>query len=152
MAIMKYAFRRPAFSAWRDLDEAPNRLGRLFDDTALFPGAREGHWIPPVSVAENVDALTLTAELPGLKEEDISIELENNVLTISGEKVETRTEDDEEARYHIWERSFGSFSRSFTLPRTVDGSDVEATFEGGVLSIKLPKVSESKGRRIEIKK
>jgi hypothetical protein len=77
-------------------------------------------WTPPVTVAETPDELLFTAELPGLSEEHVSIELENDVLTISGEKSEERTEGDEERNYHLWERSYGSFRRSFSLPRAVD--------------------------------
>ena len=83
---------------------------------------------------------------------NVSVEIENNVLTISGEKVEERTEGEEERRYHVWERSYGSFRRSFTLPRSVKADDITARFENGILTVHLPKVSEAKGRRIEIAK
>jgi HSP20 family protein len=151
MAITKYSLRRPAFAPWNDLDTVQNRLARMFDEPA-FPSIQEGRWMPAVSVSETADELLLTAELPGLEEDDISIELENNVLTVSGEKVATHSEDDEDRNYHVFERSFGSFSRSFTLPRTVDGEKILATFDKGVLSIKLPKVAEAKGRKISITK
>ena len=82
----------------------------------------------------------------------MSIELENNVLSISGQKAEERTEGDEERRYHLWERRYGSFQRSFTLPRTVKGDDIRAHFEHGILRITMPKVPEAKGRKIEIQK
>jgi HSP20 family protein len=108
--------------------------------------------MPAVSVSEAKDELLLTAELPGLTEDDITVELENNVLTVSGEKNEVREEDDEERKYHVYERSYGSFSRSFTLPRTVDGQNIVATFDHGILTVKLPKVAEAKGRKIEIQK
>jgi HSP20 family protein len=104
-----------------------------------------------VSVAETGDELIFTAELPGLSENDVSIDIENDVLTISGEKTEERTEG-EERNYHVWERSYGSFRRSFTLPRAVNTADASAEFENGVLEIRLPKAAESKGRRIEIGK
>jgi HSP20 family protein len=149
MAITKYSVRRPSHAPWADFDT--NRLARMFDDSFFSP-ARSGGWVPAVSVSETNDELTLTAELPGLIEDDISIELENNVLTISGEKADVREEDDADRRYHVVERSYGSFTRSFTLPRTVDGSKIVATFENGVLSVTLPKAAEAKGRRIEISK
>ncbi len=152
MAITKYSFRRPTHSEWGDLDDVSNRLGRFFTDAPFFAGARTGQWMPAVSVSETVDELILTAELPGMAEENISIEMENNVLSISGEKTETRTEGDEDRRHHVWERNFGSFNRSFSLPRTIDGSNVEATFDAGVLTVRLPKIAEAKGRKIEIKK
>ena len=152
MAITKYAIRRPTSSHWRDFGVVSNRLARMFDDSALFTGDRDGGWMPAVSVSETSDNLVLTAELPGLAEDSISIDFENSVLKIHGEKTETRTEGDEERRYHVLERTFGSFSRSFTLPRTVDGSSIVATFDNGVLTITLPKMAEAKGRKIEIGK
>ncbi len=147
MAITKYSVRRPTYPAWNELDEMTNRLSRLFDDS--FVGARAGRWMPAVAVSETKDELLLTAELPGMSEDDISIELENNVLTISGEKTEVREENEEDRKYHVFERSYGSFTRSFTLPRTVDGSGIVARFDNGVLSVTLPKMPEAKGRRIE---
>jgi len=123
----------------------------LFDDGNVRRGDG-GIWAPPVSVAETGDELIFTAELPGLSENDVSIEIENDVLTISGEKTEERTEGEEERNYHVWERSYGSFRRSFTLPRAVNTADASAEFENGVLEIRLPKSAEAKGRRIEIGK
>lgn len=151
MAITKYTLRRPTFSPWSELDVVPNRLTRMFDD-AFFTPARNGQWMPAVSVSETNDELLLTAELPGMAEDDISIELENNVLTIAGQKEDVRNENDEERRYHLVERSYGAFSRSFTLPRTVDGNGIVARFDNGVLTLTLPKMPEAKGRRIEISK
>ena len=151
MAITKYSVRRPGYRNWNDFDDVSNRLARLFDDSILA-APREGRWMPPVAVSETKDELLLTAELPGLAEDDISIELENNVLTLTGEKNEVHEESDEERKYHVYERTFGSFTRSFTLPRTVDGQNIVATFDNGVLTVKLPKVAEAKGRKIEIQK
>jgi HSP20 family protein len=87
-----------------------------------------------------------------MDESNVTVELENNVLTVSGEKTEERTEGEEERRYHLWERSYGAFKRSFTLPRTVSSDEAKATFENGVLTVRLPKVEEAKGRRIQIGK
>ena len=148
MAITKYSLRRPTHSAWNDFDDMSNRLSRLFDTRG--PNLERG-WSPAVSASENADALEFVVELPGMRDEDISVELDNGVLTISGEKTETRTEGEDE-RYYLYERSFGSFSRSFTLPRTIDGANVEATFENGILTVTLPKAAEAKGRKIEIRK
>jgi len=151
MAIVKYPIRTPAYASWRELEEPFNRLARLFDE-APFTRVRDGMWSPAVSVTESKDEMVLTAELPGMTEEDIHIELENNVLSISGEKTEERTEGDEDTKYHVYERSYGSFRRSFSLPRTVSGDDVRATFANGVLTVTLPKAPESKGRRIKVAK
>jgi HSP20 family protein len=150
MAIVKYPFRSPTYSTWRDYDEPFNRLARLFDEGVGFQGSGDRMWSPPVSVSETNDEIVLTAELPGMNEDDIQIELENNVLAISGEKTEERKEGDEERRYHVWERSYGSFRRSFTLPRTVSADDVSASFANGVLTVTMPKAAEAKGRKISI--
>ena len=104
-----------------------------------------------VNVAERDDALEVTAEIPGCSAEDIDVQLKDGVLTIKGEKkVET---EDKQKDYHVMERSFGQFERSFTLPAEVDGTKVEAAFEKGVLKVTLPKLPEaqSKSRKIEVK-
>jgi len=151
MAIVKYPTRNTVYSPWRELDEVSNRLARLFDDSSLRRG--EGTlWSPPVSVSETADELVFTAELPGLNEDQVSIDLENDVLTISGEKIEERTEGEEERSYHLWERSYGSFRRSFSLPRAVNADEARAHFKNGVLEIRLPKAAEAKGRKIQISK
>jgi len=151
MAIVKYPFRNVSYSPWRELDEVSNRLARLFDDSTLR--RNDGTlWSPPVSVAETAEALVFSVELPGLSEDQVSIELENDVLTISGDKTEVRTEGDEESKYHLWERSYGAFRRSFSLPRAVSGAEATAHFDKGVLEVRLPKAPEAKGRKIEISK
>lgn len=152
MAIIKHGYRTPTPSPWRDFNADINRLSRLFDESPFFTSG-ESMWSPPVSISETNEDIILTAEVPGLTEDDIGVELENNVLTISGEKTEERTEEEgSDRRYHLWERSYGSFRRSFTLPTTVESENVEASFENGVLRVRLPKATESKGRRIEISK
>ena len=143
MALVRYP-------AWRELDEVTNRIARMFDDASVR-SLNGRAFTPAVSVSETQDALVVTAELPGLTEKDIDIQLENGVLTISGEKTEERTEGDE-SRYHVWERSYGSFRRSFALPRGVAGGDVTAHFDKGVLEVRLAKAPEAKGRKIEISK
>ena len=150
MAITKYTLRAPSLSAWRDLDPVSGRFAKLFEDAPGPLGSNAGSWTPAMSIEETTDELLLTAELPGLTEADISIELENNVLTIGGEKTEQRTEGDEERRHHLWERRYGAFKRGFTLPSTVSGDDIRARFEHGVLLVTLPKAPEAKGRKIEI--
>ncbi len=141
---------------WTPPDLFRNRMSRLFDDSfnhflAPISSSEElsGKWLPPVDVRETDEALTLTAEVPGLSKDDVSITLENNVLTISGER---RFEKDaEKESYHRIERAYGTFSRSFTLPANVESDKAKATFENGVLSIALPKSEEAKPRKIAIK-
>ena len=142
MAITKYTLRNPVYAPWRDLEDVSNRLSRFFDQPE---SNTDRSWTPSVNVSEAKEELLLTAELPGLGEGDVTLELENNVLTISGEKVEQR-------RYHVWERRYGSFKRAFTLPRTVASDDITANFHNGVLTVRLPKAPEAKGRKIEITK
>ncbi|TVP56245.1 MAG: Hsp20/alpha crystallin family protein [Gemmatimonadales bacterium] len=158
MAIARYRTR--TVSPWQQLDEMNNRLARLFNESEmgsrLFTGASNGgDWIPAVNVEETRDEVILSAELPGMNRDQVELEIENNVLTISGAKEETRRdagrdEGTEDRRYHIWERRWGSFQRSFTLPRTVRAEEISANFKDGVLEVRMPKVAEAKGRKIEI--
>jgi HSP20 family protein len=108
-----------------------------------------GAWSPSVDIFENKDNIVLEAELPGMSPDDVDIAIENNVLTIHGErKFEKKDEGD---NFHRVERSYGAFTRSFTLPPTVSGDNVDAVFENGVLRLTLAKREEAKPRRIEIK-
>ena len=150
MAITKYIRRRPIHSGWRDLEAMSNRMSQFFDTVPFSTDSVDRGWAPHVDVIETDEELTLTAELPGLSENDVMINLENSVLSISGEKTAIRNEDETEQRSHVWERRYGSFNRSFTLPRTVSTEDITALFENGVLTIHMPKVPEAKGRTIEI--
>lgn len=153
MAVTKYSLRRPGPSLWAELDS--NRLSRMFDDS-FFSGGAPAAWTPAVAISETQEELRLTAEVPGLALDNVTLEVENNVLTISGEKVREASrraesgEDGDTVRYHVVERSYGSFKRSFTLPRTVDSSKIAARLEHGVLEVVLPKSIEAKGRTIEI--
>lgn len=107
-------------------------------------------WVPAVDVGENRDAIVLTAELPGIDDQNLRIDLDNNVLTISGEKTQERREDDEANAYFLTERFYGAFQRAFTLPRTVDVDNIRADFAKGVLKVTLPKLPQAKGRQIQI--
>lgn len=134
-----------------------NRLDRLFDQAFnefVAPESRTGvasslDWMPPVDIRETGEAMTLFVEIPGLKKDDISITLENNVLSISGERKFEK--DVEQENYHRIERAYGSFSRSFSLPANVRTDKVDASFADGVLTVSLPKSDEAKPRQIEIK-
>lgn len=148
----------PALIRWTpQADVLRNRVDRLFtqmlEDVWREPGETEEvsnrRWAPAVDIRETPEALFLNAEVPGLDKNDISITVENSVLTIAGErKFEQETQEE---TYHRMERSYGMFSRSFTLPANVRGDQVEATFTNGVLSVRLPKAEESKPRKIDIK-
>ena len=109
-------------------------------------------WMPAVEVVEDDAELKLTAELLGIDPQDVDIQMEENVLTIRGERKEEveREEGKGERKARIWERSYGQFCRSFTLPSSVDADKIVAEFDKGVLAIHLPKTAEAKGHRIEI--
>jgi len=146
MALTRFSQQGSDVSPWREFETLTNRLGRLFDESNQSTA-----WVPAVNVEETSDHVILTAEAPGLTLDDLNVEIENNILTVSGEKREERQEGSENRRYHLWERRYGSFRRSFTLPRTVDAEKVEARFDNGILTIQMPKSAEAKSRKIEVK-
>jgi HSP20 family protein len=114
----------------------------------VTPRAALRRWLPALDVVERDDAYVLRADLPGLAQEDVKIEVEDNVLTISGErKSET---DTTEGSYRRVERAFGSFSRRLQLPEGVDADAIAASFDKGVLEISIPKPEQRKPRRVEI--
>lgn len=113
------------------------------EDEDLVSGA----WVPPVDVAETQEKILVRAEVPGLKQEDIQIEFENGLLTIRGERKLEKTEG---VTWHRVERVYGNFSRSFTLPRTVDAEKIAATYREGILEIEVPKKEEAKPKNIRI--
>jgi len=111
-------------------------------------GAVTSAWLPPTDVFEDKEALRIVVELPGMKPEDVKITMENYTLTVRGEKKQVAEEKTE--RVHRYERSYGSFERSFALPNTVDSDRVQARFEHGVLTVTLPKAERAKPREIEV--
>lgn len=153
MAIVRYPRNRTRrVDPWAELDWFANRMNRMFGETGAGDLSYGSGWVPSVNVEERDEEILLTAELPGLNDEDIDLELENNVLTISGEKEERREEGEQGGRFHLVERSFGSFRRSFTLPRTVEADGIEAHFDNGVLTVRMPKAAEAKSRKIGVAK
>ena len=128
-----------------------SEMDRLFDDfLGMTPARPEGSmWAPAVDIREDEDNFFVTADLPGLKKEDIDLELENNVLTIKGERKFEKKEEGE--NYHFVERSYGSFYRSFTLPKNVDSENIQPEYKDGVLQVTIPKKDEVKPRKVEIK-
>jgi HSP20 family protein len=132
-----------------------NRMNRIFDDA--FRGQREGDtddwalggtWAPAVDIFEQGDSIVLKAELPGIDPKDVDIRVENNVLTLRGErKFEA---DVQRESCHRVERSYGSFSRSFTLPNVVDTEKIKADYRDGVLQVTLPQKEEAKPKQISI--
>jgi HSP20 family protein len=138
---------------WRDLAGMQDRMNRLFgelygrrSDEDIFS---RGEWMPPVDIYQSgKDELVLKIEVPGLKKEEIDLRVENNMLTIRGER--RRESDVKDEQYHRVERSYGGFSRSFTLPNTVDTDKVKADYRDGVLTITLPTREEAKPRQIQV--
>lgn len=104
---------------------------------------------PAVDILEEKDAIVLKAELPGVKPEDVSVTVENNMLTVSGERRFEKEEKKE--NYHRIESSYGSFSRSFALPDTVDASSIDASLDNGILSLRIAKRAEAQPRKIQVK-
>ena len=147
----------PLFSTVvREMDEMQNRLRRFLQEGFPFeplPVTEPLGWTPVVEIVENDKEYVLTAELPGLKKDNVEVQYQDGVLTIRGEKKEERREGTGDSRYLLWERSYGAFQRSFTLPSDVDANKIEATFSDGVLTVRMPKTAEAraKGRKIEIK-
>lgn len=140
------------YDPFRDLRGLQDEMNRLFSASFSRGGDDQmtrGAWNPSVDIFENKDQIVLEAELPGLKPEDVEISIENNVLTLHGERrFEKKDEGD---NFHRVERSYGSFTRSFTLPPTVSSESCNAEFENGVLRVTLAKREEAKARKIEIK-
>jgi HSP20 family protein len=124
-------------------------MRRMLNEPFLSPGS-VGTWMPAVEVSETNDAMLLSAELPGIEEKALKISIDNNVLTIAGEKEQEITDAPPAKNYYLTERFYGAFQRSFALPRTVDMEHVKAEFTNGVLRITLPKLPQAKGRLIEI--
>jgi HSP20 family protein len=147
MAIIRY---RPGKSVagWPAFADAPTRLSRMMEE--MFDGemAHGFGWTPVVDIIENDGELRLTAELPGMKREDVHIEVNEGMLTLRGEKREQKEEKNGNAR--LVERTYGAFERSFTLPRSVEAAKIAADFADGVLTVHMPKTAKAAGRKVEI--
>jgi HSP20 family protein len=137
---------------FRELSTLEERLNRMFGENFgnLYGGQEltAGAFVPPVDVYEDEKSIRLKMEVPGIEEKDININLEDNLLTVKGErKMESETKEE---NYHRIERSYGSFSRSFTLPNTVNPEDVKAGYAKGVLTISLGKRAEARPKQIKV--
>jgi HSP20 family protein len=112
-------------------------------------GALTSSWIPACDVFEDKDSVKIVAELPGVEPEDVKISLENNLLTVRGEKRQKAEENNE--RVHRYERTYGSFERAFALPTTVDPEKIAANYSNGVLTVTIPKAERARPREIPVK-
>ncbi|HET9074298.1 MAG TPA: Hsp20/alpha crystallin family protein [Solirubrobacteraceae bacterium] len=136
-----------------ELNTIQNEMNRLFNSFFDAPVASRGNggtrrWIPAMDLVETAEHYVLSADLPGLSEEDVTVQFEDNVLTISGERKPSRVQNGE--GYHRIERAYGSFVRALTLPEGVDPETVRAHFDRGVLEITIPKPEQRKPRRVQI--
>jgi len=133
----------------QDYKRLQAQLNRLFEPFARVADEElvSGNWVPPVDVAETQDKILVRAELPGMRQEEIAIEFENGLLSIRGER---KLEKDPSVNYHRIERSYGTFVRSFTLPRTIDPERIAASYRDGVLEVEVPKKEEAKPKQIRI--
>jgi HSP20 family protein len=136
----------------RELQSVQSEINRLFNTLFEAPAPSGSglprRWVPPMDLVETENDYVLRADLPGLSEADVKVELEDNVLTISGER-KAEHEERREGYYRI-ERASGAFSRSLTLPEGVDAAAVKASFERGVLEVHVPKPAARKPQKIEI--
>ena len=129
-----------------------SEIARLQDEMSrqlIGSERRTGGFVPPVDIFEDKDAIYLKAELPGVKPEEVNIHVENNILTLTGERKLEKSEDRE--GYHRIERTYGTFTRSFALPNNVASEGVEADMDGGVLSVKVPKKAEAQPKKIAVR-
>lgn len=140
------------WSPMNELVRMHDQLNRLFEETGPGTSNRElqyGNWSPAVDLREEEGQYLLHADMPGMNKEDIDINVENNVLTITGErKFEAETQKD---TYHRIERAYGKFVRSFTLPTRVIAEKISASYKDGVLNVSIPKAEESKPKKVAIK-
>ncbi|MBM3295042.1 MAG: Hsp20/alpha crystallin family protein [Candidatus Aminicenantes bacterium] len=139
---------------FRDMVTLRERMNRMFED--VFSGRTDDKeitastWAPAVDIYETENDLVLSAEIPGLQEKDVEIKVEDNTLTLKGERrLEKETKEE---NYHRIERSYGSFYRAFTIPNSVDSERIQAEHENGVLRIVMPKRQELKPRTVKILK
>ena len=134
---------------WRDLQRFQEEMGRTFDDRLLARGGESMGWAPKVDIYEDEEGVDLRFELAGVEPKDVDIRFENGVLTLRGDrKLEKEEKKD---NYHRVELSYGTFTRSFSLPGTVDAEKIRAESKNGVLTVHLPKKPEAKPKAIQVK-
>ncbi|MCX7885678.1 MAG: Hsp20/alpha crystallin family protein [Verrucomicrobiae bacterium] len=151
MSLVRWTRRSDLWDPFAGLADLQEEMNRLFDLSLRRLGRTswEGAFVPMIDVIEQKDHYLVKAELPGLSKDDVNVTLQDNLLTIKGEKKhEAETQD---ANFYRRERLYGAFCRTIELPATVDAKKIEAHFKDGVLTVKLPKTEEAKPRQIEVK-
>lgn len=166
MALVRFTRRQPRINfpglsgapTFPTFDDVENRMSRFIERafTEPFNGSFTPEpmgWVPAMDIVETAKELTLTAELPGIDQKDIDVSIEDGMLTVRGEKTEERKEGEDDKKFYLYERTYGSFQRTFALPPMVDGAIITAEFDKGVLKIHLPKSADAKpkGRKVDIK-
>jgi len=136
--------RRPDFAR-------PALFGDVFDDFFRTDFPAKNTMMPAIDIVEEKDHYAIKADLPGMNQKDIKVELDEGVLRISGERSEEKKEEDKENHYRYYERSFGSFERRFVLPREVKEDAIDAKYENGVLKVIIPKAETKKAKEIAVK-
>ena len=140
---------RPVARTWSPFRDFEAEFDRVFGNLACARNTSEPAWVPTVDIHESEDAYTIEADLPGVSKDKIDVTINDNVITLKGERKSER--EAKEGGYRHYERSVGSFERSFTVSKNVDTEAVEAKFENGVLRLTLPKREEAKPKQIEVK-
>jgi len=140
----------PALPELEDMEKGVRRMfGDVFGADLL---AQPVGWMPAVDISETTEDIVIVAELPGMNEKNVQVEFEDDTLTLRGEKQEEKKEANGDKKFHLYERTYGAFRRSFALPRIVNAEKITAEFKNGVLTITLPKTAQAKakGRHIPI--
>ena len=145
--------RLPSLPTWstgfRGLEEARREMDRLFDSLSDVTGLGSAGVFPPINVSEDVESVYVRAELPGINADDLEITMENDTLTIAGERKPAA--EDDSVSFHRREREWGAFRRSFSLPTRVDSDKVQARYTDGILTVILPKAAEARPKQIAVK-
>lgn len=150
MALERWRPRLMTQSPFLELARLEREMEEMFGRFPAWPWSdRERGWAPAVDMIDHDDEIVLRADLPGLDEKDIEVTVQGGTLALRGQRKEEKEEKKED--YYYSERSYGAFARTLTLPTTVEGDKVKATFKKGVLEVHLPKAKEAKGKKIEIK-
>jgi HSP20 family protein len=133
---------------FREVAALHNELSRFMNNLLEGDGRSTQSWVPAVDVVEQEDAIVYSFDLPGVNQEKISVEVENDTLTVSAER--ERTQEESKDRFYRYERRFGTFTRTVGLPQGVSEDDIQASYTNGVLEVRVPKPAETKPRRIQI--
>jgi HSP20 family protein len=149
MAIIRWSPRRELWDPFAGLAEIQNEMNRLFDTSLRRHDGFDGAFSPAFDMVVEKDNVVVKADLPGLSKDDISVSLQDNYLTIKGEK--KHETEQKEANYFLSERVHGTFTRTIELPVAVDAKRIDARFKDGVLHVTLPKTEEAKPKQIEVK-